>query len=85
MYYKNALTDLINRIYLYKDKVGITFYYTDDRRTLPFDDTINIIDNLDYLVMGLKNNGDFTNEVEMDYEKYLEPENNVFFCKGFGY
>lgn len=79
VYYKNALSDLIDRIYLYKDKVVITFYYTDDRRTLPFEDTINIIDNLDYLVMRLKNNGDFTNEVEMDYEKYLEPENNDFF------
>ena len=36
---------LVDKIYVYPDKMVLTFYYTDDRRELPFEETIRLIDN----------------------------------------
>lgn len=35
----------VDKIYVYPDKMVLTFYYTDDRRELPFEETIRLIDN----------------------------------------
>ena len=35
----------VDKIYIYPDKMVLTFYYTDDRRELPFEETIRLIDN----------------------------------------
>jgi len=35
----------VDKIYVYPDKMVLTFYYTDDRRELPFEETIQLIDN----------------------------------------
>ena len=35
----------VDKIYVYPDKMVLTFYYTDDRRELPFEETVRLIDN----------------------------------------
>ena len=33
------------KAFYYPDKMALTFYYTDERRELPFEETIQLIDN----------------------------------------
>lgn len=42
---RRLLEFFIDKIYVYPDKMVLTFYYTDDRRELPFEETIRLIDN----------------------------------------
>ena len=35
----------VDKIYIYPDKMVLTFYYTDERRELPFEETVRLIDN----------------------------------------
>lgn len=42
---RRLLEFFINKIYVYPDKMVLTFYYTDDRRELPFEETVRLIDN----------------------------------------
>ena len=42
---RRLLEFLIDKIYVYPDKMVLTFYYTDERRELPFEETIQLIDN----------------------------------------
>ena len=35
----------VDKIYVYPDKMVLTFYYTDERRELPFEETVRLIDN----------------------------------------
>ena len=42
---RRLLEFFIDKIYVYPDKMVVTFYYTDDRRELPFEETIRLIDN----------------------------------------
>lgn len=35
----------IDKIYVYPDKMVLTFYYTDDRRELPFAETMQLINS----------------------------------------
>ncbi len=42
---RRLLEFFIDKIYVYPDKMVLTFYYTDDRRELPFEETVRLIDN----------------------------------------
>ena len=42
---RRLLDFFVDKIYVYPDKMVLTFYYTDDRRELPFEETIRLIDN----------------------------------------
>lgn len=42
---RRLLEFFIDKIYVYPDKMALTFYYTDDRRELPFAETERLIDN----------------------------------------
>lgn len=42
---RRLLEFFIDKIYVYPDKMVLTFYYTDERRELPFEETIQLIDN----------------------------------------
>ena len=42
---RKLLDFLVDKIYIYSDKMVMTFYYTDDRRELPFEDTIEFTEN----------------------------------------
>ncbi len=42
---RRLLDFFVDKIYIYPDKMVLTFYYTDDRRELPFEETIRLIDN----------------------------------------
>lgn len=42
---RRLLEFFIDKIYVYPDKMVLTFYYTDERRELPFEETIRLIDN----------------------------------------
>ena len=42
---RRLLEFFIDKIYVYPDKLALTFYYTDDRRELPFEETMRIINN----------------------------------------
>lgn len=42
---RRLLDFFVDKIYIYPDKMVLTFYYTDDRRELPFEETVRLIDN----------------------------------------
>ena len=42
---RKLLDFFVNKIYVYPDKMVLTFYYTDDRRELPFEETARLIDS----------------------------------------
>ena len=42
---RRLLDFFVDKIYVYPDKMVLTFYYTDDRRELPFEETLRLIDN----------------------------------------
>ena len=42
---RKLLEFFVNKIYVYPDKMVLTFYYMDDRRELPFEETARFIDN----------------------------------------
>ena len=42
---RRLLDFFVDKIYVYPDKMVLTFYYTDDRRELPFEETVRLIDN----------------------------------------
>lgn len=42
---RRLVESFIDKIYVYPDKMVLTFYYTDERRELPFEETIRLIDN----------------------------------------
>lgn len=42
---RRLLEFFVNKIYVYPEKMVLTFYYSDDRRELPFEETIEFIDN----------------------------------------
>ena len=42
---RKLLDFFVDKIYIYPDKMVLTFYYTDDRRELPFEETERLIDN----------------------------------------
>lgn len=42
---RRLLEFFIDKIYVYPDKMVLTFYYMDDRRELPFEETVRLIDN----------------------------------------
>ena len=42
---RTLLNGLIDKIYVYPDKLAITSFYSDDRRELPFEETVELIKN----------------------------------------
>ena len=42
---RKLLDFFVDKIYIYPDKMVLTFYYTTDRRELPFEETERLIDN----------------------------------------
>ena len=42
---RRLLDFFVDKIYIYPDKMVLTFYYTDERRELPFEETVRLIDN----------------------------------------
>lgn len=42
---RRLLEFFIDKIYVYPDKMAMTFHFSDDRRELPFEDTIEFIEN----------------------------------------
>ena len=40
----------VNKIYVYPDKLVMTFYYSEDQRELPFEETIRLIETRQRLI-----------------------------------
>ena len=55
---RTLLNGLIDKIYVYPDKLVITNYYSDDRRELPFEETVELIKN-QQTILSLLNRGQY--------------------------
>lgn len=42
---RKLLDFFVDKVYIYPDKMVLTFHYTDDRRELPFEETARLIEN----------------------------------------
>ena len=42
---RSLLDGLVDKIYVYPDKLAVTCFYSDDRRELPFDETVRLIED----------------------------------------
>ena len=42
---RKLLDGLVDKIYAYPDKLAVACFYSDDRRELPFDETVQLIEN----------------------------------------
>ncbi|MBD5132922.1 MAG: hypothetical protein HDT38_00385 [Clostridiales bacterium] len=47
---RKLLDFLVDKIYIYPDKMVLTFYYSDNWRELPFEDTVEFIENRQRLI-----------------------------------
>ena len=45
-----VLDIFVDKIYAYKDKMVITFHFTDDKQELSYEDTLEMIENHKYLM-----------------------------------
>lgn len=52
---RKLLDSLIDKIYVYPDKLAMTFHYSDDRRELPFEETVQFIKNRQTILSILDN------------------------------
>lgn len=56
-----VLDIFVDKVYIYKDKMVITFHFTDDRRELSYEETLEMIESHEYLM-------DFVNDPEAHVE-----------------